>query len=86
MRFMIKANLKEPPTEEVLALVPAEQARSQELADQGIREALYVAADQSVVWYIWNCESQDVLEEIHKTLPLHDYLNTEITLLSDDGF
>ena len=83
MHFLIKSGLKAPPTEEVMALFPAEQAKGQELAEQGIQEAVYLAADQSCAWLIWNCESRDALEEIHKTLPLHDYLNAEITMLSD---
>ncbi len=84
MRFLIKNTWKEPPTEKVQALIPAEQARGKELTEQGIQEALYVAADQSGAWLVWNCESQDAVEELHQTLPLHEHLNTEITLLSDE--
>ena len=84
MRFLIQNTWKEPPTEEVQALIPAELARMKELAEQGISEALYVAADRSGAWEVWNCESQVAAEEIKKTLPLHKYLNIEITLLQDD--
>ena len=84
MRFLVKNTWKEPPTEEVQALIPAELARTKELAEQGISEALYVAADRSGAWEVWNCESEEALEEIKKTLPLHKYLNTEITLLQSD--
>ena len=84
MRFLIKNTWKEPPTEEVQALIPAEMARIKELAEQGISEALYVAADRSGAWEVWNCESEETLEEIKKALPLHKYLNIEITLLQDD--
>lgn len=84
MRFMIKTAFKEPPTEEVLALIPVELAKAKELEAQGIHKTLYVAADLSNAWTIWDCESQAVLEEIHETLPLHKYLNMEITLLSED--
>jgi muconolactone delta-isomerase len=83
MRFLIRDSLKEPLTEELQALMPATQARGQELVEQGIQEALYVADDQSTVWVVWNCESQAAVEEIHQTFPLHKYLNTEVTLLSD---
>ena len=83
MQFLIKSSLKAPPTEEVIALFPAEQAKGQELAEQGIQEAVYMAADQSCAWLIWNCESRDALDEIHKTLPLYEYLQAEITPLSD---
>ena len=53
MRFLIQNTWKEPPTEEVQALIPAELARVKELAEQGISEALYVAADRSGAWEVW---------------------------------
>ena len=84
MRFLIRNTWKEPPTEEVQALIPAELARVKELAEQGISEVLYVAADRSGAWEVWNCESEEALVEIKKTLPLHKYLNIKITLLQDD--
>jgi len=84
MRFLMKNTWKVPPTEEVQALIPAELARTKELAEQGISEAVYVAADRSGAWEVWNCESEKAVEEIKKTMPLHPYLNTEITLLQDD--
>ncbi|MBV7334780.1 muconolactone Delta-isomerase family protein [Chloroflexi bacterium TSY] len=84
MRFLIKSTFKAPPTDEVLALIPVEQAKVKELAEQGLFEALYVADDRSAAWGVWNCDSQDALEELHETLPLHNYLNIDITLLSDD--
>ena len=48
-------------------------------------EAAYMAADNSAMTLIWNVESQADLEEAHKTLPLHDYLQNEITLLADSA-
>ena len=84
MRFLLKKTFKAPPTEEVLALIPIEEARAKELAEQGLLEALYVAADLSNAWAVWNCGSQAALEETHATLPLHDYLNIDITLLADE--
>ena len=82
MRFLVKSNLKAPPTEAVIALFPAEQARGQELDEQGIREALYSAADMSAAWQVLSCDSQEALEEILRSLPLHDYLNLEVTALA----
>lgn len=84
MHFLIKSTFKAPPTEEVLALIPVEQVRIKELAEEGLFEALYVAKDRSAAWSIWNCDSQSALEEMHEKLPLHDYLNIEITLLDDE--
>ena len=43
MRFMLKLTLNRPTSEEIMALIPAEQ---------GIREAVYVAADRSAVWTV----------------------------------
>ena len=83
MRFLTRESFSAPPTEEVTKLIPAEQAKIAELAAQGVVEAVYAAADNSAMWLIWNRESQADLEEAHKTLPLHDYLQTDITLLVD---
>ena len=83
MRFLTKETFKGQPTAEVKALIPDEQARVKELAQQGIVEAAYAAADSSAMWLIWNCESQDALADLHKTLPMHDYLASDITLLAD---
>jgi len=84
MRFLVKDSFKAPPTAEVQALIPSEQASVKELTEQGLIEVVYVAADLSSVWGIWNCESQAALEEAHKTLPLHKYLTSEITVLSEE--
>jgi muconolactone delta-isomerase len=67
-----------------MALLPLEQQRGRELAEQGIREAVYVAADRSAVWTVWNCDSQEVLEELTKTLPLYEFWNIESTRLTDE--
>ena len=83
MRFLTRETFKAPPTEEVRALIPAEMAKVKELTEQGLVAAVYVAADQSGAWMVWNVDSQAALEEAHNTLPLHPYLNSEITLLSE---
>ena len=84
MRFLTTETFKAPPTEEVLAVMPAEQAKVKELTEQGTVEALYVAADQSSAWMVWNVDSQAALEEAHSTLPLHPYLNSEIKVLAEE--
>jgi muconolactone delta-isomerase len=83
MRFLVTNRLKEGPTDEVKALIPAEQARTKELSQEGLVEALYIAADRSGAWLVWNVDSKEALEEIHKTLPLHDHIDQDITLLAD---
>ena len=84
MRFLSTETFKAPPTAEVQALIPAEQARVKELTEQGTIKAVYVAADQSSAWMVWNVDSQAALEETHNTLPLHPYLNSEITVLAEE--
>lgn len=85
MRFLGKESFSAPPTNEVLELIPAEQAKIKELAAQGVVEAAYAAADGSAMWIVWNSESQADVEEVHKTLPLHDYLQSDITILTDEA-
>ena len=84
MRFLIKESFKAPPTAEVEALIPAEKARVKELTEQGLFVVVYLAADQSGAWAIWNADSQAALEEAHDSLPLHPYMNSEITLLAEE--
>ncbi len=84
MRFLTKETFKAPPTAEVQALIPAEQAKVKELAEQGLIAAVYLAADQSGAWIVWNADSQAALEEAHNTLPLHPYINSEITVLAEE--
>ena len=86
MRFLLKLTLNRPTSEEIMALLPAEQRRGVELAEQGIREAVYVADDRSAVWTVWHCDSEDVLEKMTKTLPLYEFWNIEATRLADGDF
>ncbi len=83
MRFLTKETFKAPPTAEVQALMPAELAKVKELTEQGLISAFYIAADRSGAWMVWNVDSQAALEEAHSTLPLHPYLDSEITELGD---
>jgi muconolactone delta-isomerase len=85
MRFMLKLSLNRPTSKEILALLPAEQERGKELARAGIREAVYVAADRSVVWTVFNCDSPEALDAITKTLPLYEFWSIEATRLADEG-
>ncbi len=83
MRFMLKATWKQPLNATMMALLPAEEARADELAAQGILEALYLPADQSGAWTVWRCESYNQVQEIAQTLPLYNFLDLEITPLED---
>jgi len=85
MRFMLKFTWNQPPTEEAMALMPAEIKRGIELAEQGIGEAAYQSADQSnwAAWAVWNCESRDAVNEVIKTLPMREFFNHDITPLAE---
>lgn len=85
MRFLVKESFIAPPTPELMELFPAEQSRVGELVAAGIVEAAYAAADNTAMWMVWNVESQNALDTAHKTLPLHDYLQSEIALQADQG-
>ncbi len=84
MRFLTKETFKAPPTAEVQALIPAEQAKVKELTEQGLIAAVYVAADHSSAWMVWNVDSQGALEKTHAALPLHPYMKSEITVLTEE--
>ena len=45
MRCMVRGTPKQVLTNEILAFLPAETARGQEFDTQGLRSAIYVAAD-----------------------------------------
>ena len=77
MRFMLKLTLNRSTSEEIMALLSAEQRRGKELTEQGIRKA---------VWQAWNCDSEEVLEEMTKTLPLYEFWNIEVTRLAARDF
>lgn len=83
MRFMLKATWKQPFDETATTLMEAEEARAEELAEQGVMEALYLPADQSGAWSVWRCQSLDHVRQIARTLPLYPFLNFEITPLED---
>jgi muconolactone delta-isomerase len=83
MKFLVESSFKQAPTPEVLALIPAESAHGEMLDQQGVRLALYLAADQSRAWQIYQSDSLATVEQILASFPLHPYLQMSITLLAD---
>ena len=63
MQFLVSTTFKAPPTAEVEALIPAEDAKLGELTELGLLAAAYAAADMSHFWTVWNVDSQAALEE-----------------------
>jgi muconolactone delta-isomerase len=81
-RFMVEGTLRGPHTPETLALIPAEVARGEELDRAGVRTGLYVAADRSRAWQVYELHSREEVERVLTTFPLHPYLAQTITPLS----
>ena len=83
MTFLVETQFKAPPTPEILALIPQEIAHGKMLDAEGVRLHLFVAADQSRAWQIYRVGSPADLEAIIAGFPLHPYLNTTITAISE---
>ena len=65
-----------------MALFPAEEARGRELLEQGIGESAERTPDLSTFWVIWNCASEDEVQETLKTLPMYRFFNVDIAPLA----
>jgi muconolactone delta-isomerase len=83
MKFLASNRMKQAPNEEVMALFPAEQARVAELMAQGVLENLYVAADFSKAWLVLQSESPDMARQALESLPLHKFVEVELTALAE---
>ena len=82
MRFLVESSFREPPTTEILALIPAESAHGIALDQQGVREHLFLAADNSRAWQVLCADSTDALQAILDGFPLARYMSATITELS----
>jgi muconolactone delta-isomerase len=67
---------------EIVARVPAEQARVRELMAQGALEALHLAQAQDRVWLILSVATEDEARRLLETLPLHAYATVELAPLA----
>ena len=85
MKFLVEGWFKQAPTPDMLALIPVEIEHGKQFDKQGIRQALYVASDQSRAWQIYQADSLMAVQEIVASFPLYPYLNTMITPLAHDG-
>jgi muconolactone delta-isomerase len=85
MRYLVTSKLNQPPTDSIIALIPAEIARGKELDAQGIRLKLYVAADQSRAWQVYQGDTEADVRKAVESLPLHPFVTTTITPLAEDA-
>lgn len=81
MKFMATLRFRPEDRAEINAHVPQEQEQVRVLRQQGVVEAIYVAADGSPVWIVMQAESQDKAHESLQTLPLYPFMDIEYTSL-----
>ena len=85
MRYLVTSRLNQAPTDSIMALLPAEIARGKELDAQGIRLKLYVAADQSGAWQIYQGDTEADVRKAIESLPLYPYVATTIPPLAEEA-
>ncbi|HEY7035146.1 MAG TPA: muconolactone Delta-isomerase family protein [Thermomicrobiales bacterium] len=83
MRFMVRFTTRDPGSDEVLSLIPTERERVRELQEEGTLEELYLAADRSGGWIVMRGASLEWIEEALASLPLHPYLDLELTAIRE---
>ena len=84
MIFMVEGTPKQATSQEMLALIPAEMERGKAFDAQGLRSAIYVAADLSKVWQIFTATSQEEVQRALESLPLYRFTAYTITPLADN--
>ena len=85
MKFIVNNRLNQAVTDEIASLFPAEQTRVAELEASGVLRSLYVAADFSAAWLIFEGDSHSEIEMAVATLPLYAFSDSEITPLAEIG-
>ncbi len=83
MQFMVEGVLKHAHTDETRALIAPEIAHGNALEAEGVRERLFVAADFSRAWQIYNLDSPGAVQQVLATFPLHPYVDYTITPLAN---
>ena len=81
MRVMVRFLTRDAGSDEVRSLIPAERQRVRELNEEGTLEVLYLAADRASGWIVMRGPSVESVEEALATLPLHPYLDLELTTI-----
>jgi muconolactone delta-isomerase len=74
MEFMVSASLRAHDQEEMLPLVPQEQAHVQALQEQGTIQGHYLGADRLHVWVVMRGASQDQVQKALESFPLYPYV------------
>ncbi|MEO7909920.1 MAG: muconolactone Delta-isomerase family protein [Roseiflexaceae bacterium] len=81
MQFLVEIKSIQSLTDEMMALIPAETTRGNELDAAGSRLALYIAADFSAAWQVYQAESLAEVQEMIDSFPLTRFVTPTITPL-----
>jgi muconolactone delta-isomerase len=79
---MVTMTFDPSPRAEIVAHVPAEQARIRYLRAQGAVDALSIAEAQDRVWLVVRGHTLDAVRDIAASLPLHAYATVELAPLA----
>jgi muconolactone delta-isomerase len=84
MRFIVHLKIEPSTTkQEITELLPAEQARVEELKEQGILETFYLSHTMMDVWGIYTGDSLDTVQAAVESLPFYKFMTAEYTELFD---
>lgn len=83
MCFPVAMARKVQPTPAIMALIPAETARGLELDAQDVREHLFLAADNSRGWQVFQADSRDGVESVVQSFSFAPYSTITITALAE---
>ncbi|HZS88023.1 MAG TPA: muconolactone Delta-isomerase family protein [Chloroflexota bacterium] len=83
MTFMVTMAFDPARRAEIVARVPAEQARVRELMAQGAIETLHIARARDRVWLVLSAETEEAARRILESLPLHAYATVDLAPLAD---
>ena len=81
MKYLVEVALKQAPTPEILALIPAETAHGERLDAEGVREALFLSAERTKAWQVFRAANRHEVEAIVLGFPLTPYCAVTITQL-----
>jgi muconolactone delta-isomerase len=81
MRCMVTVGFVHRQQDAIAARMPAEQAHVRELTEQGVIEAINIAADRSRVWLVMQGDSEDHVRQMMAAFPLYPYMELEVAPL-----
>jgi muconolactone delta-isomerase len=72
----------EADRQEIVKLIPAEQAKVAQLHKEGILEAVYVSKDVKQGWLVFASEDANSVIKALESLPLYPFWSTELVLVN----